>query len=49
VCAGTEIDSVYADVTLARWERFSGQKAARIDGPITADQRARETSRGGQW
>ncbi|MGA2514577.1 MAG: DNA modification methylase [Candidatus Limnocylindrales bacterium] len=49
VCAGIEIDSVYADVTLARWERFSGQKAARIDGPITADQRARETSRGGQW
>jgi DNA modification methylase len=27
-----EIDPVYVDVALARWERFSGQAAERIDG-----------------
>jgi len=32
VCAGIELDPVYADVVLARWERFSGQSAERIDG-----------------
>jgi DNA modification methylase len=32
VCAGIEIDPVYADVVLARWERFSGLAAERIDG-----------------
>ena len=32
VCAGIEIDPLYGDVILARWERFSGSVAARIDG-----------------
>ena len=32
VCAGIEIDPVYADVILARWERFSGSIAERVDG-----------------
>lgn len=32
VCAGIELDPVYADVVLARWERFSGGIASRIDG-----------------
>ena len=32
VCAGIEIDPVYADVILARFERFSGSVAERIDG-----------------
>ena len=32
VCAGIEIDPVYADVILARWERFSGSVAERLDG-----------------
>ena len=32
ICAGMELDPVYADVVLARWERFSGQSAERIDG-----------------
>jgi len=34
VCAGIELDPVYIDVTLARWERFSGQTAVRaeVDG-----------------
>jgi DNA modification methylase len=32
ICAGIELDPVYADVVLARWERFSGQSAERIDG-----------------
>lgn len=27
VCAGIELDPVYVDVSLARWERFSGQVA----------------------
>jgi DNA modification methylase len=31
-CAGIEIEARYADVVLARWERFSGQVARRIDG-----------------
>jgi DNA modification methylase len=31
VCAGIEIDPVYADVILARFERFSGSVAERID------------------
>jgi DNA modification methylase len=30
--AGIELDPVYADVILARWERFSGDVAERIDG-----------------
>jgi DNA modification methylase len=32
VCAGMELDPVYAEVALARWERFSGSTAERIDG-----------------
>jgi DNA modification methylase len=32
ICAGLELDPIYADVVLARWERFSGQSAERIDG-----------------
>ena len=31
-CAAMELDPRYADVILARWERFSGQTAERIDG-----------------
>jgi DNA modification methylase len=30
--AGIELDPVYADVILARWERFAGDTAERIDG-----------------
>jgi DNA modification methylase len=29
VCAGIELDPIYVDVSLARWERFSGQVAVR--------------------
>ena len=32
VCAGIELDPVYVDVAVARWERFSGQIAVRVDG-----------------
>lgn len=31
-CAAIELDPVYVDVTLARWERFSGLVAMRADG-----------------
>jgi DNA modification methylase len=31
-CAALELDPRYADVVLARWERFSGSVAERIDG-----------------
>jgi DNA modification methylase len=31
-CYAMEIDPVYVDVALARWERFSGSVAERIDG-----------------
>jgi DNA modification methylase len=31
-CAALELDPVYVDVILARWERFSGGTAIRIDG-----------------
>jgi DNA modification methylase len=31
-CAALELDPRYADVILARWERFSGDVAERIDG-----------------
>ena len=31
-CAALELDPRYADVVLARWERFSGQSAERIGG-----------------
>jgi DNA modification methylase len=31
-CAAMELDPRYADVILARWERFAGETAARIDG-----------------
>ena len=32
VCYGCEIDPVYVDVVLRRYERFSGQEAVRADG-----------------
>ena len=32
ICAGIELDPVYADVVLGRFERFSGQVAERLDG-----------------
>ena len=32
ICAGIEVDPVYADVVLGRFERFSGQAAERLDG-----------------
>jgi DNA modification methylase len=28
-CAGVEIDPVYVDVAVARWERFTGRRANR--------------------
>jgi hypothetical protein len=31
-CYAMEIDPIYVDVALARWERFSGSTAERIDG-----------------
>jgi DNA modification methylase len=31
VCAGIELDPVYVDVAVARWERFSGGTAERAD------------------
>jgi DNA modification methylase len=31
-CAALELDPRYADVILARWVRFSGSVAERIDG-----------------
>ena len=31
-CAALELDPIYADVIIARWESFSGGKAGRIDG-----------------
>jgi DNA modification methylase len=30
-CAGIELDPVYAEVAVARWERFSGLDAERVD------------------
>jgi DNA modification methylase len=31
-CYGLEIDPLYAELIVRRWERFSDDKAARIDG-----------------
>jgi DNA modification methylase len=31
-CYAIEVDPIYVEVALARWERFSGQAAIRIDG-----------------
>jgi len=31
-CYAMEIDPLYVEVALRRWERFSGQKAVRLDG-----------------
>jgi DNA modification methylase len=31
-CYALEIDPIYAEVALRRWERFSGQSAVRVDG-----------------
>ena len=31
-CYAMEIDPIYVEVALARWERFSGQEAVRLDG-----------------
>ena len=30
-CYGLEVDPTYCDVILARWERFSGRAAERVD------------------
>lgn len=32
VCYGSEMDPVYCDVIIRRWEDFTGQKAVRLDG-----------------
>ena len=32
ICAALEIDPVYVDAAVARWERFTGGKAVRGDG-----------------
>ncbi len=32
VCYGLEIDPLFCDVVIARWERFSGKAAERLDG-----------------
>ena len=32
-CYGVEIDPHYCDVTVKRWEEFSGKKAERIERP----------------
>jgi hypothetical protein len=31
-CYAMEIDPLYVEVALRRWERFSGQEAVRLDG-----------------
>ena len=31
-CYALEIDPIYVEVALRRWERFSGQEAVRLDG-----------------
>ena len=31
-CFGLELDPRYCDVSLARWEAFTGERAERIDG-----------------
>ena len=31
-CYAMEIDPIYVEVAMARWERFSGQIAVRLDG-----------------
>ena len=31
-CYAMEIDPIYVEVALRRWERFSGQEAERLDG-----------------
>jgi DNA modification methylase len=31
-CYALEIDPIYVEVALRRWERFSGQTAVRVDG-----------------
>jgi DNA modification methylase len=32
ICAGMELDPVYCDLAVARWEAFTGQKAELTDG-----------------
>ena len=32
VCYGMELDPHYCDVTINRWEKFTGQKAEKVDG-----------------
>lgn len=36
-CYGTEIDPVYADVILDRWEKYSGKTAHREDGALWSE------------
>jgi len=36
-CYGIEISPAYCDVTIARWEALTGEKATLIDGPASAD------------
>ena len=49
LCAGIEIDPVYADVALARWERFSGEGAERLDGVIPAADPDAPADGGARW
>ena len=49
VCAAIELDPTYAGVALARWERFSGQKAERLDGAIGSDKQGAAAEAGTRW
>ena len=31
-CLGLELDPRYCDVSMARWEAFTGEEAERVDG-----------------
>jgi DNA modification methylase len=49
ICAGIELDPIYADVVLARWERFSGESAERLDGAVPGDNRDATADGGARW
>jgi len=40
LCFMMEIDPLYADVIITRWEQFTGKKAERIPAPVSEEQKA---------
>jgi DNA modification methylase len=43
VCYGIEIDPIFVDVAIRRWQAFAGEAARRVDGGESLDDAQKKT------